>query len=106
MVIDMEEITWSNIKLNEGEAAARGTQIKSFLDIKDNAPISAEQLKYMKENFAEYKEQDNTLQTFLDSITDFEDAAEWLSRNAYSLGAAFNLLNYDFLKQPFGGFGF
>lgn len=102
----MEEITWSNIKLNKEEAAARGTQIKRILGIKDNSPISAEQLKYMKDNFAEYKGQDNTLQTFLDSITDFEDAAEWLSRNAYSLGAALNLLNYDFLKHPFGGFGF
>ena len=102
----MEEITWSNIKLNKGEAAARGTQIKRILGIKDNSPISAEQLKYMKENFAEYKGQDKTLQTFLDSITDFEDAAEWLSRNAYSLEAALNLLNYDFLQHPFGGYGF
>ena len=102
----MEEITWSNIKLNKEEAAARGTQIKRILFIKDNSPISAEQLKYMKENFAEYKGQDKTLQTFLDSITDFEDAAEWLSRSAYSIGAALNLLNYDFLKHPFGGYGF
>ena len=102
----MKEITWSNINLNKGEAAARGTQIKRILGIKDNSPILAGQLKYMKDNFAERTGQDNDLQAFLDSITDFEDAAEWLSRNAFSIGAALNLLNYDYLKHPFGGFGF
>lgn len=102
----MKEITWSNINLNKGEAAARGTQIKKILGIKDNSPILAEQLKHMKDNFAESAVQDNTLQAFLDSITDFEDAAEWLSKNAYSLGVVLNLLNYDFLKHPFGAKGF
>lgn len=103
---DMDEITWSNNNLNKGEAAARGTQIKSILGVKDFSPISAEHLKYMKDTFVELTGQENSLQAFLDSITDFEDAAEWLSRNAYSLGTAFNLLNYDFLKHPFGGYGF
>ena len=102
----MKEITWSNSKLNKGKAAARGTQIKKILGIKDNSPILAEQLKYMRDNFAERIGQDNSLQAFLESITDFEDAAEWLSRSAYSIGVALNLLDYDFLKHPFGGFGF
>ena len=102
----MKEITWSNINLNKGEAAARGTQIKRILGVKDNSPILAKQLKYMRDNFAERPGQDNTLQTFLDSITDFEDAAEWLSKNAYSIGVALNLLDYDFLKHPYGAYGF
>ena len=29
----MEEITWSNINMKKGEAAARGTQIKRLLGI-------------------------------------------------------------------------
>ncbi len=100
----MKEITWSNNNLKKGEAAARGTQIKRILGIKDNSPILAEQLKYMKDNCAERTGQDNDLQAFLDSITDFEDAAEWLSRNAYSRSAAFNLLGI--LKYPHSGYGF
>ena len=102
----MEEINWLNINMKKGEAAARGTQIKRILGIKENSPISAEQLKYMKDNFAERTGQDNSLHAFLESITDFEDAAEWLSKNAYSLRASLNLLNYDFLKHPWGGMGF
>lgn len=101
----MKEITWSNSKLNKGKAAARGTQIKKILGIKDNSPILAEQLKYMRDNFAERIGQDNSLQAFLESITDFEDAAEWLSRSAYSIGVALNLLDYDFLKHPHGAYG-
>ena len=102
----MEEITWSNINMKKGEAAARGTQIKRLLGIKDKSSISAEQLKNMKDNFTELIGEDKTLQFFLDSITDYKDAAEWLSIHAFSLSACLNLLNYDFLKHPWGAKGF
>ena len=98
----MEDINWSNLKLNKDEAAARGTQIKKLLGINDNTPITPEQLKYMKENCVRLTGQDNNLQVFLNSITDFDTAAGWLSRNAFSLGAVLNLLDYDFLKHPHG----
>ena len=48
----MEVITWSNLELNENDAAAKGTLIKYKLGIKDGAPISVEQLKYLKEDSA------------------------------------------------------
>ncbi|MBR1379051.1 MAG: hypothetical protein IJ557_08020 [Bacteroidaceae bacterium] len=35
---NMEAINWSNLKLKEDEAAARGTQIKSMLGIIDDTP--------------------------------------------------------------------
>lgn len=99
---NMEKIEWSNLKIKKDEAAARGTQIKRMLGIKDNTPVTAEQLRYMKDNFARHTGMDNKLQLFLDSITDFEKAADWLSRNSFALGVALNLLDYDFLKLPKG----
>lgn len=51
---NMEKMEWSNLKLKEDEAAARGTQIKSMLGIKDNTPVTAEQLRYMKDNFVRF----------------------------------------------------
>ena len=98
----METITWSNINIKEDEAAARGTQIKRILGIEDNSPFTAEQLIYIKSNIARFTEIDNSLRTFMDTIIDFEEAAAWLSKNAYSQKAAMTLLDYDFLKKPRG----
>ena len=103
---NMEQINWSNLNLDEDEAAARGSQIKSMLGIKDYTPITAEQLKYMKDNYVRLTGQDNNMQRFLDSITDFGLAAGWLSRNSFALGGARNLLKFDFLKHPSGWKGF
>ena len=96
--IKMEVITWSNLELNENDAAAKGTLIKYKLGIKDGAPISVEQLKCLKED--SILGQDHSLLVFLESITDFDEAASWLSRNAYSRGAAMNLLGI--IKHPNG----
>ena len=98
----MEVVTWSNLELNENDAAAKGTLIKYKLGIKDGAPISVEQLKCLKED--SILGQDHSLLVFLESITDFDEAASWLSSNAYSRSAAFNLLGI--LKYPHGGYGF
>ena len=97
-----EDLTWSNIGLNPEEAAARGTQIKIILGLKDGSPITPEQLKYVKDNYVRLTKADNNLQAFLDSITDFDSAAGWLSRKSYSITAALNLLDFDFLKHPLG----
>lgn len=98
----LEDIKWSCLDLDKDEAAARGTQIKSMLGIKDNTPITADQLKYMQDNLVRLTGMDNAMQAFLNSITDYEEAAVWLSKNSYSLGGALNLLNYGFLKHPKG----
>ena len=98
----MEVITWSNLELNENDAAAKGTLIKYKLGIKDGAPISVEQLKCLKED--SILGQDHSLLVFLESITDFDEAAMWLSKNAYSRSAAMNLLGI--LKYPNGMMGF
>ena len=100
----MESISWSNIRLSEDEASARGTQIKRLLRINDDDSISAEQLEYLKKS--NIPEIDDTLLTFLNTITDFDSAAKWLSDNSFPLVAALTLLDYDFLKDPHGKKGF
>lgn len=54
----------------------------------------------MQDNFVRLAGMDNNMQAFLNSITDFENAAKWLSKNAYSLGGAVNLLGI--IKHPSG----
>lgn len=98
---NMEDITWSKIaNIDKDEAAARGSQIKSILGITDDTAITKEQLMYMKENFVRLTGMDNNMQAFLNSITDFESAAKWLSKHSYSLGGALNLLGI--IKSPLG----
>lgn len=100
----MEDITWSKLKLSKHEAAAKGTQIKYKLGIKDGSPITVEQLKRLKQDLNGFTDPDYNLPEFLESITDFDEAAGWLSSNAYSRSAAFNLLGI--LKYPKGMKGF
>ena len=107
----MNDIDWSSLILDKNEAATRGVQIKYMLGIKDKTPITAEHLKYLKENIILFMDMErmfmdmnNTMKEFLDSITDFDKAAAWLSKNAYSLGAAMNLLGI--IKHPRGAKGF
>ena len=96
----MEDIIWSNLKLSKHEAAAKGTQIKYKLGIKDGSSITVEQLKRLKQDLNRLTDQNYNLPEFLESITDFDEAASWLSRNAYSRGAAMNLLGI--IKHPKG----
>lgn len=108
----MDSIDWTNLNLDKDEAAKRGTEIKLLLGIKDNGAISSEQLKFLKDNYQKFNEYDNKqpkllkdnnhnfyeydnkIQVFLNSITDFEHAALWLSRYSYSLNAALTLLGF------------
>lgn len=100
----MENFNWTTLNLNKHEASTRGVQIKYILRIKDGEPITVEQLKCLKQDLNRLTDQDHNLQEFLESITDFDEAASWLSSNAYSRSAAFNLLGI--LKYPHGGYGF
>ena len=61
------------------ELAARGTQIKDFFGLKENDVITPEMLKYAKDNYVRITNIDNGMTEFFNLITDFDDAAEWLS---------------------------
>ena len=95
-----ENISWSSLNIDINEAATRGCQIKDLLKIQDGTPITAGQLMNLKDHLERISKQYNGMQAFLNSITDFEGAAIWLSRNSYSLSAGRNLLGI--IKHPKG----
>ena len=67
------------------EQLARGTQIKNYLGITDESPITAEQLKYAAENYVKDTGYDNNMTEFFSTIKDYKKAAKWLSRAPVAL---------------------
>ena len=61
------------------EQLARGTQIKNYLGIVDESPITPEQLKYAAQNYVKDTGYDNNMTDFFKSIKDYKKAAKWLS---------------------------
>ena len=61
------------------EQLARGTQIKNYLGIVDESPITPEQLKYAAQNYVKDTGYDNNMTDFFRSIKDYKKAAKWLS---------------------------
>ena len=61
------------------EQLARGTQIKNYLGIVDESPITTEQLKYAARNYVKDTGYDNNMTDFFRSIKDYKKAAKWLS---------------------------
>lgn len=96
---NMVNFNWSSLNISRDEAAARGSQIKSMLGVDDATPITTEQLKFVKDNAEKLVVQYDNMQDFLDSITDFDAAADWLSKHAYPLGGALLL---GIVKHPKG----
>lgn len=87
----MEKITWSTLTgLMLDEVAAKGLQLKSMLGIADNTPITAKQLKYLKDNYVRLSGVDNMMQQLLNSITDFDAAAGWFNRNPFDASGILN----------------
>ena len=96
----MEKFYWSKLILNKNEAATKSTLIKYILGIKDSSSITVEQLKCLTQEVIDGTDQNYDLKVFLESITDFEEAASWLSKNAYSFDMSRNLLGI--IKHPKG----
>ena len=94
----MDKIDWINVEtidiLNPDVVAAKGSMIKYLLGINDNSPITAEQLIYLKENFVRLTGVDNYLQSFFNSITDFDKAAKWISKYSCQTGEQNTLLGF------------
>lgn len=61
------------------EQLARGTQIKNYLGIIDESPITSEQLKYAAQNYVKDTGYDNNMTDFFSTIEDYDKAAKWLS---------------------------
>lgn len=70
---------------SKGEFAGRGTQLKNYLGLKENEPLTGDMLKYAKENFAKDRGYDNHMIDFLNRIKDFDQVAKWLNTFSASI---------------------
>ena len=88
------------------EQLARGTQIKNYLGITDDSPITSEQLKYAAENYVKDTGHNNNMTSFFSMIKDYDKAAKWLSLAPsilpISIGTAEYLYNNN-NNYKFGG---
>lgn len=68
---------------NGSELAARGSQIKDYFKITDPyQEITPEQLKYAAKNYIKDTGIDNNMSEFFEGISNWEEAAKWLSKYA------------------------
>lgn len=78
------------IKDGGNELAARGTQLKNYFGISDNSPITGDMLKYAAKNYVKDTGLNNNMNQMFRSITDWDKAAEWLSKYSYKNGGKLN----------------
>lgn len=85
---------------NGTELAARGSQLKDYYGLDDpNQEITEDMLRYAAENYVKDTKLDNNMGLFFKSITDWKEAAKWLSKYATIAGVPItinnNQINYD-----------
>ena len=74
-------------KYNYDELAQRGVQIKNYFGLTSpNQEITPSMLKYAYKNYIKDTGIDNDMIEFFSSISDFDKAAKWLSKNSYEEG--------------------
>lgn len=68
---------------NGSELAARGSQIKDYFKLTNpDQPITEDMLKYAAQNYVKDTGIDNNMTEFFNNITDWKEAAKWLSKYA------------------------
>lgn len=79
---------------NGTELAARGSQLKDYYGLDDpNQEITEDMLRYAAENYAKDTKLDNNMGLFFKSITDWKEAAKWLSKYATIAGVPITINN-------------
>lgn len=79
---------------NGTELAARGSQLKDYYGLDDpNQEITEDMLRYAAENYVKDTKLDNNMGLFFKSITDWKEAAKWLSKYATIAGVPITMNN-------------
>lgn len=79
---------------NGTELAARGSQLKDYYGLDDpNQEIIEDMLRYAAENYVKDTKLDNNMGLFFKSITDWKEAAKWLSKYATIAGVPITINN-------------
>ena len=73
---------------------ARGSQLKDYYGLDDpNQEITEDMLRYAAENYVKDTKLDNNMGLFFKSITDWKEAAKWLSKYATIAGVPITINN-------------
>lgn len=79
---------------NGTELAARGSKLKDYYGLDDpNQEITEDMLRYAAENYVKDTKLDNNMGLFFKSITDWKEAAKWLSKYATIAGVPITINN-------------
>lgn len=79
---------------NGTELAARGSQLRDYYGLDDpNQEITEDMLRYAAENYVKDTKLDNNMGLFFKSITDWKEAAKWLSKYATIAGVPITINN-------------
>lgn len=79
---------------NGTELAARGSQLKDYYGLDDpNQEITEDMLRYAAGNYVKDTKLDNNMGLFFKSITDWKEAAKWLSKYATIAGVPITINN-------------
>lgn len=79
---------------NGTELAARGSQLKDYYGLDDpNQEITEDMLRYAAENYVKDTKLDNNMGLFFKSITNWKEAAKWLSKYATIAGVPITINN-------------
>lgn len=79
---------------NGTELAARGSQLKDYYGLDDpNQEITEDMLRYAAENYVKDTKLDNNMGLLFKSITDWKEAAKWLSKYATIAGVPITINN-------------
>lgn len=79
---------------NGTELAARGSQLKDYYGLDDpNQEITEDMLRYAAENYVKDTKLGNNMGLFFKSITDWKEAAKWLSKYATIAGVPITINN-------------
>lgn len=75
------------------ELAARGTQIKDYFGLtKSDMRVTPEMLRYAAKHYVDDTNMDNNMTSMFNAISDWEKAADWISRHATISAGAISLM--------------
>lgn len=84
---------------NNTELAARGTQVKNYFGLTDDSQIvTPEMLRYAAKHYVDDYGTDNAMTEFFEGITDYDQAAKWITNNA-SVGLGVYLVGDNYARR-------
>lgn len=76
------------------ELASRGTQLKNYFGLKKGQRLTPAMIRYAKRHYVRDVGDDNNMQSMLDNIYNYKNAAAWFNNFSHKYGGKINLRSY------------